>query len=207
MDPAVTGGIFAIGGVVLGAGLNELSARRGRHELLTEQREQARYERELAAAELLDAALVRVSEALDRHAAGKTLSDRYSVARDAWQEGWVAYSPRLRQSDLLDRFQAVGSLLTEATLNAHEEREVPRHYAARAIANARSALAHFMRGDPLPPAAFPPPEELIALLGQGDGTPDRFAALRTWLDEHPTPGFHARELTEAPERRLLRRGG
>jgi hypothetical protein len=206
VDSAILGGLFAPGGVVLGAGLNELSARMGRRELLAEQREHARHERELAAAEFLDAALVRVSEAVDRHVNGETLGDRYSAARDAWQEGWVAYSPRLRQPELLDRFQAVGSLLTEATLNAHGETEVPRHYIARSVANARSSLAHFMRGDPLPPTAFPSSAELVALLGQGDGTADRFAPLRGWLDGHAMPEFHPLELGKTPARRRLRRG-
>ena len=206
MDSAILGGLFALGGVVLGAGLNEASARMGRRELLAEQREQARHERELAAAELLDATLVRVSEAVDRHVNGETLGDRYSAARDAWQEGWVAYSPRLRQPEVLDRFQAVGSLLTEATLNAHGETEVPRHYIARSVANARSSLAHFMRGDPLPPTAFPSSAELVALLGQGDGTADRFAPLRGWLDGHAMPEFHPPKLGKAPARRRLRRG-
>jgi hypothetical protein len=31
LDPAILGGLFALGGVVLGAGLDELSARMGRH--------------------------------------------------------------------------------------------------------------------------------------------------------------------------------
>jgi hypothetical protein len=64
VDSAILGGLFALGGVVLGAGLNELSARMGRRELLAEQREHARHERELAAAEFLDASLVRVSRPL-----------------------------------------------------------------------------------------------------------------------------------------------
>lgn len=202
MDAAVVGGLFALGGVVLGAGLNELSARRGRREVIAEQREQARHERELAAVELLDEALVRASLGLDRDV-GESLSKRYSQAHDAWQEGWVAHSPRIRQPELLDRIQVVGTMLHEATMRGEDEQAVPRHLVARAIANARAALAHFMRGDSLPSSAFPAPDELIKLLGEGEGTKDRLGPLRAWLGEHPAPEFHPREVEPTSERPRL----
>lgn len=204
MDVAVVGGLFALGGVVLGAGLNELSARRGRRELINEQREQARHDRELAATELLDEALVRSSLALDRDVGAEAVSTRYSEAHDAWQEGWVAHSPRIRQAELLDRVQAVGTMLHEATMRGGDESAVPRYLLARAIANARSALAHFMRGDPLPPTAFPAPDELIRLLGEGDGTEEPLGPLRAWLTDHPPPEFHLRQVEPAPEHPRLR---
>jgi hypothetical protein len=52
----------------------------------------------------------------------------------------------------------------------------------RAIANARSTLAHFMRGDEtLPPAAFPEPDDLNGLLAAGDGAPDPMGPLKAGL--------------------------
>ena len=204
MDAAVVGGLFALGGVVLGAGLSELSARRGRRELIAEQREQARYDREFAAAELLDEALVRSSLALDRDVGANSVAKRYSEAHDAWQEGWVAHSPRIRQPELLERIQAVGTMLHEATMRGGDEKGVPRYVLARAIANARSTLAHFMRGDPLPPSAFPAPDELIKLLGEGDGSEDPLGPLRAWLTDRPQAEFHVRQVEPAPEHPRLK---
>jgi hypothetical protein len=203
MDAAVVGGLFALGGVALGAVLSDLSSRRGRRELIAEQREQARHTRELDAAELLDQALVKVSLALDRDVTKTPVQERYSLARNAWQQGWVAHSSRIQHRELLERVEALGTLLQEATMRGEDERAVPPSVVARAIANARAGLARFMRGEPLEASAFSPQEELLALLGKGDGTADPLGPLKVWLAKHPDPDFHPPRVEPTQQRRRL----
>jgi hypothetical protein len=63
--------------------------------------------------------------------------------------------------------------------------------------SSRQAVGNYLAtsGDSCWPltGAFPSLQELVTLLGQSDGTADRFAPLRAWLDDHPTPEFHPRE--------------
>lgn len=189
MDSAITGSLIGVGGVVLGVVLTAVVESRARGKVNAEQREQARHARELVAAEHLDDALIRASAALDRDPSS-SLEERYARARDAWQDGWVSFSPRIRQREVLDRYEVLGSLLSDVLLNDRTATEVPRHVVARAIANARSTLGHFMRGDELPATTFPEPAELQRLLGEGDGQSDPGAPLKRWVAEHPMPEFH-----------------
>jgi hypothetical protein len=190
VNAGLTSGLFGLGGVVLGVGLNAVVAAGTRKRVTFEQWEQARHARELVAAEQLDEALIRASEALDRNTS-RPLEERYADARRAWAEGWVSYSPRVRQRELLDRYEAVGSILAEVVLGDRTVKELPRHIVARALANARSTLAHFMRGeDKVPGTTFPEPAELRTLLANGDGRPDPMRPLKEWLSAHPMPEFH-----------------
>ena len=115
----------------------------------------------------------------------------------------MAHSSRIREPELLERIHVTGTILTEATMRSDDEQAVPPHVLARAIANARAALAHFMRGESLQSSAFPGQEELLKLLGEGDGTKDALGPLKTWLLKHPEPEFHPRPVEWAPERRRL----
>ncbi len=191
MDDVVTGALIGVGGVVLGVALTAGFDYLARRHVREEQREQARHARELVAAEQLDEALIRASEALDRNAHTMTLEQRYVVAHKEWEAGWVAYSPRIRQPELLDRYSAVGGILNEVLLSGRTTLEVPRRLPRRAIANARATLAYFMRGDKeLPATSFPEPTELIGLLGEGDGLEDPMEPLKDWVTSHPEPEFH-----------------
>jgi hypothetical protein len=198
VDSAVVGGLFGLGGVTLGVALNYVVGKRARAETRADQREQARQARELVAAEHLDEALVCASEALDR-GRDVPLEDRYVKARRAWEDGWVNFSPRVHEQRVLDRYEAVGSILAEVVIGDRTVKEVPRHVAARAIVSARATLGYFLRGEELPPAAFPEPSELRKLLGRGDGTDDPMGPLREWLTATPLPEFHAGGLESADE--------
>jgi len=190
MNEVVVGGLFGVGGVVLGVVLNGVVDSHTRKRVREEQMEQARHTRELVAAESLDEALIAASSALDQST--KPLEERYADARDAWEEGWVWYSPRIRQRELLNRYEVVGSILAEVVHNTRTTKDVPRHVVARAIANARSTLAHFMRGDGLPATAFPEPAELRSLIIEGEtgGEDDPMGPLKRWSLAHPLPNFH-----------------
>ncbi len=196
MDAAITGALIGVGGVVLGVVMTAVVEARGRRHVNEEQREQARHARELVAAEQLDEALIRTSAALDRNG-DRPLEQRYADARAAWEDGWVAYSPRIRQPELLARYEVVGSILAEVVLSDRTTKQVPRHVVARAIANARSTLAHYMRGDELPGSTFPEPTELRRLLGEGDSAGldqgDPMGPLKRWLSERAMPEFHGPE--------------
>jgi hypothetical protein len=190
MDDAVAGALIGVGGVTLGVVLTAAVDHVSRKHVSEEQRDQARHGRELVAAEQLDEALIRASRALD-HASDRPLEERYADARDAWDEGWVAYSPRIRRRELLDRYQVVGSILNEVVMSDRTAAQVTRRIVARAIANARSTLAHFMRGEEkLPAASFPEPKELARVLGDGDGLEDPMKPLKDWLETHASPDFH-----------------
>lgn len=190
VDGAVAGALIGVGGVVLGVGLTGAVDHVARRNVSREQREQARHARELIAVEQLDQALIDASSSLDRESA-KSLEERYADARDAWAKGWVAYSPRIRQREVLDRYQVVGSILNEVVLSDRTTEQVTRRIVVRAIANARSTLAHFMRGeDALPRASFPGLKELTRLLGEGDGLEDPIKPLKDWIASHPEADFH-----------------
>jgi hypothetical protein len=189
MNDAVAVGL-SLGGVVLGAALNDLSARRGRRESHKEQREQVRRARELVAVENLDEALIGASRALDDPKRGP-LAPRYVLAREALQDGWVRDSPRIGSREARDRYRVIDMFLGEVMLSEGDPPRATLYMAARAIANARATLAHLMRGDEeLPPAAFPDPDALIRLLGEGDGQDDPLKPLKDWLSDHPEPEFH-----------------
>src|SRR5271165_3935893 len=111
----------------------------------------------------------------------ETFTAGCSAAHEEWGKAWVAYSPRLRQQDLLDRYQAVGSILSEVTLNDHPPGVIPRRFVWQAIANARATLGRFMRGDELPANAFPTSPELVGLLGKGESSGDPGGPLRAWI--------------------------
>lgn len=84
----------------------------------------------------------------------------------------------------------IGNILNEVLIGDRSTNHVTRRIVARAIANARSTLAHFMRGDDLPPASFPGPDELTRLLGEGDGLDDPMKPLKDWMTSHPESRFH-----------------
>lgn len=176
---------------MLGVLLTEGVEARSRRKIAAEQAEQARHTRELIAAEQLDEGLICAQKAIEVSTTA-TPTERYADAHRVWEQTWIAYSPRLREHELLDRCQSVGSILLEVVLNDTSASRIPRHVVQRAIANARATLGRFMRGDPLPPNAFPKPEELVQLLGEGETAGDYIAPLRAWLSAHPLPDFHGK---------------
>ena len=189
MDPAIGGALIGVGGVVFGVFLTTAIEARSRRKIATEQAEQARHARELVAAEQMDEGLIRAQQASEVSTAAM-LTESCSEAQLIWGKAWIAYSPRLRQSELLDRCQSVGSVLSEVASNDPPGGRLPRHVLARAISNARATLGRFMRGDPLPANAFPKPEELTRLLGEGEAAGDYLGPLRAWLAARPGPDFH-----------------
>jgi hypothetical protein len=189
VSSAVTSGLFALGGVVLGFGLNWLATTRTRKQVSLEERERERQQRELVIAERLDEALVRASTALDLST--KPLSERYREVRTEWENAWVSYSSRLRQPELLRRYEAIGTLLIPIIVGDLTARDIPPHVVARAIANARATLACFMRGDEqLPRTAFPEPDDVRRLIREGDSRDHRGTPLQDALSEYPEPQFH-----------------
>ena len=188
MDPAIGGALIGVGGVVFGVFLTTAIEASSRRKIATEQAEQARHARELVAAEQMDEGLIRAQEAIEVSTA--TLAESCAEAQRIWGKAWIAYSPRLRQPELLDRCQSVGSVLSEVASNDPPGGRLPRHVLARAIGNARATLGRFMRGDPLPANAFPKPEELTRLLGEGEAAGDYLGPLRAWLVARPGPDFH-----------------
>ena len=191
MDSGVTAGLFGLGGVVVGVVLTAVVDARARRHVAAEQREQARHARELVAAEQLDEALTRASIVLDAHSQTVALDERYGKVFLELTDGWVRYSPRIRQYDLRVRYSACMDIVAEVAVGDRTSVEVPRLLVARAIGNARSTVAHFMRGDALPATAFPEPDELRDLLGQGDGQHDPMGPLKARLSELPPVEFHA----------------
>jgi hypothetical protein len=189
VDPAIGGALIGVGGVVFGILLTAAIEAGSRRKIATEQAEQARHTRELIAAEQMDEGLIHAQEAIEVSTAA-TPAESYAEAQLVWGKAWIAYSPRLRQPELLDRCQSVGSVLSEVTFNDAAGSPLPRHVIWRAIANARATLGRFMRGDPLPANAFPKAEELTRLLGEGETAGDYLGPLRTWLAAHPMPDFH-----------------
>ncbi len=181
---------------MLGVVLNAVGSTLTRKQISAEERERERRQRELLVAERLDEALVYASAALDRGSVTRergapTLEDRYREAYEHWGDAWVAYSSRLRQPELLRRYETIGPLLMEVVHGDRTSKEIPRHVVARAVANARVTLAYFMRGEEqLPPATFPDPDELQSLLSEGNGQVDPSSPLKHWLGQHPMPDFH-----------------
>jgi hypothetical protein len=196
MDPVLAGGLFGVGGVILGAVLSDVSAKRGHKQARDEQRADERRAREVIVAEKLDGALVLASASVD-FTSTHALVKAFQKARIAWEEAWVAYSPRISQPELLARYSAVGRILNEYAFNDTPIDSSSRRIVQRAIANARSTLAHFMRGDDLQDPAFPEGDELGRLLGEGDGTDDPMGPLKAWLATHELPEFH-QSLEDSP---------
>lgn len=190
MDPAIGGALIGVGGVVFGVCLTAGIEARSRRKIATEQAEQARHARELIAAERMDEGLIHAQEAIEVSTAA-TSAASYAEAQRIWGKAWIAYSPRLRQPVLLDRCQSVGSVLSEVVFNDPPGGRFPQHVVARAIGNARATLGRFMRGDRLPANAFPKPQELTRLLGEGEAAGDYLGLLRAWLAAHPLPDFHS----------------
>ena len=189
MDPAIGGALIGVGGVVFGVFLTTAIEARSRRKIAIEQAEQARHTRELVAAEQMDEGLIRAQEAIEVSTAA-TFAESCAEAQRIWGKAWIAYSPRLRQPELLDRCQSVGSVLSEVAFNDPPGGRLPRHLLARAIGNARATLGRSMRGDSLPANAFPKPEELTRLLGEGEAAGDYLGPLRAWLAACPLPDFH-----------------
>jgi hypothetical protein len=189
VDPTIGGALIGVGGVVFGILLTAAIEARSRRKIATEQAEQARHTRELIAAEQIDEGLIHAQEAIEVSTAA-TPAESYAEAQLVWGKAWIAFSPRLRRPELLDRCQSVGSVLSEVAFNDAAGSPLPRHVIWRAIANARATLGRFMRGDPLPANAFPKAEELTRLLGEGETAGDYLGPLRTWLAAHPLPDFH-----------------
>jgi hypothetical protein len=131
MDAVLAGGVFGVVGVLLGAGLNEWSARRGRHEVHLEQQETERHARELVVAERLDEALVNAQKAIESSPTD-TLDSALRSAHVVWESAWVAYSPRIRQRELLLRYWAIGSILSEYALNKDSLEPAARRIVGRA---------------------------------------------------------------------------
>ncbi len=169
-----------LGGVVLGSALQWRIARRVREDERNERRDWARHEREIVAAERLDDALVRAFSAFQ----GIPEGGAYPQAFNDWSDGWIAYSERVNQPDLRDRYQAVATMLMELIDAETMGQSASRNHAVAAIRNARVALAHFIRDEgELPPSTFPKPNELVQLLNDGDAQGDRLRPLKEWLRE------------------------
>jgi hypothetical protein len=112
--------------VVVGVFLTAAIEARSRRAIATEQAEQARHARELIAAEQMDKGLIRAQEAIEVSTAA-TPAESYAEAHRIWGKAWIAYSPRLRQPELLGRCHSVGSVLSEVTLNDAAGSPLPRH--------------------------------------------------------------------------------
>jgi hypothetical protein len=56
-----------------------------------------------------------------------SLADRYGNVRRTWKDGWVRYSPRIHQAEVLARYESVGSILAEVVPGDRTACEAPRH--------------------------------------------------------------------------------
>lgn len=160
------------------------------------QRDRAKFERELSIVRSLDEALVETELRIMNKGVPEG-GDRWEPAHGEWEQAWVRVSPFLANAELKDRYQAVGTILTDLVMYDGKARMAhQRNVALRATLNARQGIAYFGREEDLPSPCFPSPEDLTRLLGEGD--PDPLlpdAPLRKWLKEHPVPPWH-------PERAL-----
>ncbi len=103
MDAAVAGGLFGVAGVFLGAGLSELSARRGRREARKERRALELIRHDAAIAEKLDYLLTEALKAIG-DAPKHQLESVYTDLHAQWQESWgdiLAAAPRARPARTL----------------------------------------------------------------------------------------------------------
>jgi hypothetical protein len=182
-------GAFAVGGVVLGAALTWVIGSRQRAQDRIERREENYSEREFQAIQKLDVALVDAQRILAGLGDEQEMQDRFESPHRCWEDGWVAYSARLRSHELVTRYKSVGTMLDDVRM-AREEHRGAAFFVQRSIANARVAMAWYSRGEAVPQSAFPESDLLIQMLGRGDGTDDPYAELRDWTRERPLPQFH-----------------
>ena len=191
---AVVAGVFGVGGIVIGAVLNDVSAKRGRREAHAEQRADQRLARELAVAEKLDNALLNATRLVER-TPPQELASAIKEAHESWVDAWVAFSPRIRQWPLVDRYVAVGNvLLTYEQIKRPLDSE-DQDVMVRAIRNARWALAYFMRGDGVEPARmFPSESEVRRLIATGTKAGDPAGLLRNWVRDNEEPEFRPETL-------------
>ena len=158
------------------------------------QRNQVRFERQLEVVRVLDTGLVEA----ERRIFDRSLADdenRWDAAHREWGNSWVQASPFLTDHEVRERYESVGTLLSELSLYEADTRRRPmmRRAASQAIQNARLGIAYFGREEDLPPRCFPAPQDLLRLLGEGDPEPfERGAPLAEWLKAHPSPPWHPR---------------
>jgi hypothetical protein len=190
VDSAVGSALIGVGGVVVGVALTAVVDWWTREKVASEQAEQARYARELVAAEGIDEGFIRAQEALEARMSSKDPGERYGAASEECGKAWVAYGPRLRRAELRDRVEAVKIILNEAALGGGAEQTIPSRIVMQAIANARATLGRFMRGDRLPANAFPPPTSIRTMLNEGEAQGHLTKPLEEWLKVHPQPDFH-----------------
>jgi hypothetical protein len=175
--PAVIGAVLAFGA--------SLVLRRGERQW---QLSRDRFAQQIEVIKPLDDALVEAQRKIS-DARGAEAGPDWSSAHDSWENVWVRLTPHLTDAEVEARFEAVGTILKELMLaDLQPRRGSAVMVVMRAIANARLALAYWLRGDALPAASFPSPKQTIELLGQGD--PEPFAAgsaLRRWLEQHEQP--------------------
>jgi hypothetical protein len=149
------------------------------------------FDRERTQARELDDALVKTQLRIQEQGVAED-EDRWAAAHREWEQGWVRVTPFLDSRELEARYRAVGTILLELRFYEGNATIIQRvNVVQRAIANARQALAYFVRGHDLPDASFPDVGELLDLLGAGD--PDSLVSngpLRKWLDDHPEGPWH-----------------
>jgi hypothetical protein len=182
-------GGFAVGGVILGAALTWVISSRQREQDRNERRDENYSEREFQAIQQLDAALVDAQRILAGLGNQQDMQERFEAAHRCWEDGWVAYSARLRSHELVMRYKSVGTMLDDVRMTREEQRGAS-FFVQRSIANARVAMAWYSRGEAIPQSAFPESDLLIQMLGRRDGTDDPYADLRDWTHERPLPEFH-----------------
>lgn len=193
--------------VFVGAVLGYLASTLGRRSERSWQTKRDEYASQTLVVKPLDEALV-LAQMRIQNVDVPDGESRWAAAHRAWEDGRVRLTPHLTDGELEARYHAVGTILKELEDHDSMGTEIPRSamvtVAMRAIANARCALAYWMRGDPLPPRSFPDSQKTLELLGQGDPQPlAADAPLRTWLREHEQPPWRP-----APPpwwKRLLRR--
>jgi hypothetical protein len=152
-------------------------------------REAVRYARELEALAGIDAKLVDAQAAIELNSTAE-YEERYREASKAWQDAWIRLTLPVSNAELLDRVQAIGSILSEVLLGDRTPAQVRTWVILRAIANARASIGYALRGQQLPNASFPGTTELRDLLGKGDGLDDPLSPLRARLLEMGDAVFH-----------------
>jgi hypothetical protein len=183
--------VTALVSVIVGAALGFVGA----YFLGRQQRgflkDQAHFERQMEVVKALDEALVETELRITKRGLLEG-EDRWEAAHREWNQGWVRASPFLANLDVKDRYEAVGTLLSELSIYEGEARMGRlRNIAMRATQNARLGIAYFGREDELPATCFPDAQTLIGLLGEAD--PDPFlpdGPLQRWLGAHPAPPWH-----------------